>query len=135
MSNQNVIIADDTVAPKETLKLIHEKLFEEYNIDVQKLYKDSKALIVIPPQWIPDIIKFSIKETPNYNFFEDAKERVVSISFETSKDCNEFFEKFNTTFLQNLSLYLESKGLNPKDFNRILTFETVLNEETLTIRY
>ena len=135
------IIVEDPINIKDKhtqkTKMIHDELFERYEINQEELFKKTGALKTIPPGWIPEIININIGsvQIPRTYYNPDKIGRSFTLAFDTSELCEKFYEKFNKNMPYSINSYITSQKQDPVKFNRIIIIETGIDGAKLTIRY
>ncbi|MFW6247324.1 MAG: hypothetical protein ACOC22_04105 [bacterium] len=112
----------------EKSKMIHEEVYDKFNIDVNKHeYKSSKML---PREWYKEIMNFHInKIIDNNGEIDSINNNFSRINFENKEQADNFRRKFNEQFLKNLNYFIKNmKNENPKDYNRGVV--TTINEDS-----
>jgi len=109
-------------------KMLHEQIYDQYGIDTNKIYENAEALKIIPIEWKAEIIILTIKSCVTKRIHENINktEKIFSLGFENSKDCEDFYKEFNMNIPKTINNYISSKGENPKKYNRILVIESLI---------
>ncbi|MFW6219589.1 MAG: hypothetical protein ACOC33_01970 [bacterium] len=116
-------------------KLVHEKMMEKYDIDLES-FKNEKPLKFLTKEMIQDIIKLNINNIGKYTELkENDKMRTITVEFETIEDSNLFEKIFNTKLFEAMNSYLESNGLNPSDYKRMISVSISGDNTTKNITY
>lgn len=118
--------------------LAHEKLFQEYGINPDKLF-DGSVLKQIPHEWIPQIIEQNIKSIPiEFKVVEVQHviaNKVFILIFEDEENLLKFDEMFNKKMFSNINNFIESQGENTKGYHRNIIFVQNVEDNKMTISY
>jgi hypothetical protein len=121
---------------KKKVELLHEKLFNEYNIDASKLYdKNREKTKVLSKEWIKEIIERTADSTKIEMLAKTFNPQNNSWSFSigVEEQCKDFHKKFNVNLFKNINDYITEKGENPTNYTRMLTFEITVGNGTVYI--
>ncbi len=123
--------------PRKKTKLIHEQIFEQYGIDPEKVYTNAGLLRTLPPEWIPEILIANVNscKTPKTYYNINLHDKSIALGFDTSEDCQRFYEEFNTNMNKTINSFIASKNESPKKYNRIIITEVTVDNLQLIIRY
>lgn len=144
IDNFNITDKISSGQPRKKNKMIHEQLFEQYQIDQEKIFERTGLLKTIPPEWIPEIILLNVEtcKTPRNYQNVNIKNRMIVIGFETVEHCKAFYGdsgsavgEFNNNMNKAINNYLTKKGLDPKQYNRIISTESSSDGLQVIVRY
>lgn len=132
MSEEN----NEQQEPKK-IKLIHEKMFEELDINPEEVYRKSNHLKAIPKEWINEIIEKNIELISIPRIYQklNLKEGSINMTFERPSDCEKFNNEFNSQLLKVVNVYILSKNKEPKDYNRIIVLESFIDNNQLRFSF
>jgi hypothetical protein len=136
---ESVNIADS----RKKVQMLHDQVFDQWGIDVDKVYENSGLLKTIPPEWVPLIIEINLDKckTPIIRKTINANDKTISIEFESEENCKKFYgsEKGTGEFFQNMNTSvnecIKAQGHNPQDYNRIIILESTADKLQVTLRY
>lgn len=111
-------------------KMVHEEVYEKFDVDPSKLDNSNNPTKSIPHEWYPEIIKYCIE---NLNLPEpqtsEFRENYSRISFEDKDKAEEFRQKFNENFLNQVNKYIYYiKNDTPRNYVRNITI--AMNEDS-----
>ncbi|MFA7506662.1 MAG: hypothetical protein WCZ11_00340 [Bacilli bacterium] len=153
MSKNITVVAEDNVnlkdrhnmQPKKKVKMLHEQLFEQYQIDPTEIFKRTGILKTIPPEWIPEILIMNINSCKTPRTFQNVNktDRVITVGFENMDYCKKFYGdsdtddpgEFNKNMINSINGFLSARNESPKQYNRIIVTESSSDGLQVTIRY
>ena len=125
-SNKTTITINDPVNIKERkkVKLIHEELFDKYNIDPLKLYSINDKQKSIPREWIIEMIRDNINNSlikPLSIDFNDS-ENLFFIGFDSYDKTEKFEKQFVINMFKIINNYITRKEEKPEDYKRDIMY-------------
>lgn len=115
-------------------KTFFDEYAKQFNIEIENLY-DGSSLKNIPNEWKHELIKYMMEKSNIEIVSSHFNDSHVIINFPSNEKCKEFETYIETHFFENLYELIISKNLNPKEYNRCMTFVTKDSDSEYVINF
>ena len=136
MSKNTTIIAQDNMSLKDETQFqsVAEAQLKSQGVDLENIKFD--GLKTLKKEWYYDIIELNINNIKvKPTVFKRQPNNTYMFAFDTVEDKNLFYSYFTKEIFRSVNTFLEDQEYSVSKYNRILTFETVEDKLSLTLRW